>query len=199
MDQPTLAAYDADPQTFVRRWLDRPEPTGLNALMLRHFKPGGATADIGSGGGRLTAWLAAQGFAVVGFDASEGLLAQARARHPQLEFRHAALPELRGVVRNSFDNVFCKGVLMHLTRAEIAPAVASMAALLKPGGVLLLNWRITRPADERDEYGRLYTAFESDLVRKALAGQMMLVDEEDERSGMAYHTILARAGGSAGS
>ncbi len=197
MDRSTLAAYDANPQSYVDRWLARPEASGLLALVLKHFKPGGATADIGSGGGRLTAWLAAQGFAVVGFDASEGLLAQARARHPQIEFRHAELPDLRDVAPASFDNVFCKGVLMHLPRAEIAPAVRSTAALLKPGGLLLLNWRVTRSADIRDERGRLYSAFESGLVREALAGHALLVDEEDQRSGMAYHTMLARIGGGA--
>lgn len=198
MDRSTLAAYDADPQTFVKRWFDRPEPTGLHALILSHFNPG-LTADIGSGSGRQAAWLAAQGFAVVGFDASEGLLAQARARNPQIEFRHAELPDLHEIAPRSFDNVFCKGVLMHLPRAEIAPAVARMAALPKPGGVLLLNWRITRPADERDEYGRLYSAFESDVVRQALTPHTILLDQEDLRpSGMAYHTVLARAGGFAG-
>ena len=72
-----------------------------------------------------------------------------------------------------------------------------LAALLKPGGLLLLNWRITRPADIRDERGRLYSAFESGLVREALAGHALLVDEEDQRSGMAYHTMLARIGGAA--
>jgi SAM-dependent methyltransferase len=197
MDRSTLAAYDADPQAYVDRWLARPEAIGLLDLMREHFKPGGLTADIGSGGGRLTAWLAGQGFAVVGFDASEGLLAEARARYPEIEFRRALLPDLPEVAPGSFDNVFCKGVLMHLPRAEVAPAARKLAALLKPGGTLLLNWRITWPADIRDERGRLYSAFESGLVREALAGTSLLVDEEDQRSGMAYHTMLARIGGAA--
>ncbi len=196
MDRSTLAAYDSDPQAYVDRWLARPEASRLQSLMLEHFKPGGSTADIGSGGGRLTAWLAGQGFAAVGFDASDGLLAQARARHPQIEFRRAVLPDLREVAPASFDNIFCKGVLMHLPRAEIAPAAANIARLLKPGGTLLLNWRITRPADIRDERGRLYSAFESDLVRDALGGLKFLYDVEDQRSEHAYHTILARVAGS---
>jgi 2-polyprenyl-3-methyl-5-hydroxy-6-metoxy-1,4-benzoquinol methylase len=199
MDRPTLAAYDADPLAYVNRWLEQPDPPGLHAAILAHFKPG-LTADIGSGSGRFAAWLAAQGFSVVGFDASEALLAQARALYPQIEFRRAVLPDLSEVAPRSFDNVFCKGVLMHLPRTEIAPAVRSMAALLKPGGVLFLNWRITRPADERDAQGRLYSAFESDVVREALASGTILLDAEDIRpSGMAYHTMVARAGGSIGS
>jgi SAM-dependent methyltransferase len=194
MDRTTLAAYDADPRAYVTRWLGEPAPTRLQALMLKHFTHG-ATADIGSGSGQLTAWLATRGFAAVGFDASEGLLAQARARHPQIEFRQAALPELHGVASASFDNVLCKTVIMHLPRDEIAPAVRRLAALLKPGGVLLLNWRITRLADERDAQGRLYSAFDSGLVRGALSGLTLLLDEEDQRpSGKAYHTVIARAG-----
>ena len=196
MDRSTLAAYDADPQAYVKRWLDEPAPTGLQALMLRHFNPGGSTADIGSGSGQLTAWLAAQGFAVVGLDASEGLLAQARSRHPQIEFRRAVLPDLSGIARQSFDNVLCKTVIMHLPKDEIAPAVRSIAALLKPGGVLLLNWRITRTADARDEQGRLYSAFDPEVARAALAGLTLLFDEEDLRpSGKTYHTLVARAAG----
>jgi SAM-dependent methyltransferase len=199
MDRTTLAAYDADPQAYVMRWLGEPEPTGLQALIRAHFKPGGDTADIGSGSGRLTAWLAAQGYVVAGFDASAGLLTQARARHPRIEFRQAALPELAGVAPASFDNVLCKTVIMHLPHAEIAPAVARMAALLKPGGVLLLNWRVTRAADERDGQGRLYSAFDSAVVSEALSAQTILLDEEDLRpSGKAYHTLIARAVGSAG-
>ena len=54
----------------------------------------GLTADIGCGSGRDTAWLNQQGFSATGFDASEGLLSEARRRHPDINFQHAALPRL---------------------------------------------------------------------------------------------------------
>ena len=43
--------------------------------------------------------LAANGFPAVGYDPSEGLLAQARAMHPALKFERAVLPELHGIAQ----------------------------------------------------------------------------------------------------
>jgi SAM-dependent methyltransferase len=194
MDQATLKVYDADPQTFVERWRKPAAANDVHALIVRYFRRG-LTADIGSGSGRDTAWLHANGFPVIGFDASAGLLAQARALYPQITFEHAVLPDLHGVAEHRFDNVLCRAVIMHLPRDEIAPAVKRMVSLLKPGGVLLLNWRTTKGADQRDEYGRLYSAFDSAVVRDALSGQTILFEEEGAGrvSNKFYHSLIAQA------
>ena len=201
MDRPTLAAYDSAATAFARDWHDQPVPADLQALLTRYFSPGGRTVDIGCGSGREVAWLAANGFAAIGYDASDGLLAEARARYPQLSFHQAALPGLAGIADGSFDNVLCETVIMHLAPSEIAPAVARLAAILRPGGVLYLSWRVTRGSDQRDGHGRLYTAFGPDLVRGALAGVAILLDEEtiSASSGKAVHRVVARqdAGGGA--
>src|SRR5450432_4843496 len=96
MDPTTLSAYDADAAAFAKDWHDQPPPTDLHALIRRFFRPA-LTADIGCGSGREVAWLAANGFPAVGYDASEGLLGEARARYPGLRFEAAALPELAGI------------------------------------------------------------------------------------------------------
>jgi len=194
MDPATLAIYDADPQTFVQRWLGRGAPTRLHAQIEKYFKPGGRTAEIGCGSGREMVWLAAQGYPVTGYDASPGLLAQAKAMHPQLDFAQAALPELEGVGSQQFDNVLCKAVIMHLPRAEIAPAVRRLFDLLKPGGVLHLSWRVTEGADQRDKYGRLYSAFDVSLVHEALAKATTLFeDDEVRKNGTVLHSLIVRA------
>ena len=84
-------------------------------------------ADIGCGSGREVAFLAANGFAAIGYDASEALLGQARQRYPDLAFEQAALPALVKIADCAFDNVLCETVIMHLPRAQIAPAVAPAA------------------------------------------------------------------------
>ena len=162
-------------------------------LLRRYFQPG-LTADIGCGSGREAAWLVANGFPTIGYDASAGLLAQARARYPHIEFELAALPELTGIGTRRFANVCCETVIMHLPREEIAPAVSRMMNILEPGGVLYLSWRVTRGADRRDESGRLFTAFDSGLVRGALAAEAILFEEEIGRpSGGDIHRLVARA------
>src|SRR5262249_49697494 len=149
---------------------------------------------IGCGSGREVGWLNANGFPTVGYDPSEGLLAEAHRRYPDGEFRQAALPELAGVPDAAFDNVLCETVIMHLPRAAIGSAVKLLAAILRPGGILYLSWRVTAGADRRDDNGRLYTAFDKSLVLDALAGADVLHDEEavSASSGAAIHRIIAR-------
>src|SRR5262249_41273173 len=140
MDKPTLAAYDAAADAFAQDWHEQPAPTDLHALVRRFF-PSGPSADIGCGSGREGARPRANGYPAVGFDASEGLLAQARARYPQLTFSSALLPELAEVPSAAFDNVLCETVIMHLPVDAIAPAVSRLRQLLRPDGILYLSWR----------------------------------------------------------
>jgi ubiquinone/menaquinone biosynthesis C-methylase UbiE len=175
MDKTTLAVYDSAAPAFVKRWLNEKEPADMYALFRKFFRPG-LTADIGSGSGRDAAWLTANGFPTIGYDLSKSLLALARTRFPHIEFKKAALPELSGIPARHFDNVVCETVLMHLPREEIAPAVARMMEILKSGGVIYMSFRIIENTDHREKDGRLFTAYVSDHVRGALAGQTILFD-----------------------
>lgn len=197
MDRSTLAAYDRDAAAFASDWHDQPPPADLHDIVKRFFIKGGATVDVGCGSGREVAWLNASGFPARGFDASEGLLAEARARYPDLAFAHAQLPDLRGIAADTFDNVLCETVIMHLDRAQIAPSVRRMFEIAKPGGILYLSWRVTKGLDQRDRHGRLYTAFVASLVLAELAAATILLDEEvvSISSGKAVHRILARKSG----
>jgi SAM-dependent methyltransferase len=197
MDRATLAAYDTGAAAFAKDWHAQPAPVDLQDIVTRLFIKGGATADIGCGSGREVAWLNASGFPAVGFDASEGLLAEARSRYPNLTFAYAELPELRGVAAGSYDNLLCETVIMHLDRALIAPSVRRMLELVKPGGIFYLSWRVTDDADVRDINGRLYAAFDASLVRAELAAATMLLDEEvvSASSGKKIHRLVVRKAG----
>jgi SAM-dependent methyltransferase len=196
MDRETVVAYDAGAATFARDWHRQPVAADLYGLVKRYFRPG-RTADIGCGSGREVAWLSANGFEAEGYDASDALLEQARARYPRLSFRAAFLPELKGLPDAAFDNVLCETVIMHLPREQIAPAVGRLLSLLKPGGILYLSWRVTAGADQRDAGGRLYTAFDRMLVRDALDGAELLLDEQavSASSGRTIHRMIARRAG----
>lgn len=193
MDQATLTAYDTAAATFAQDWESQPEPTDLYAL-LKRFLIAGSCADIGCGSGREVAWLNANGFHACGYDASQGLLAQARLHHPQADFRYAALPALEDIADASFDNVVCETVIMHLPPAQIATATRRLLAIVKPGGILYLSWRITEDSDLRDKNDRLYAAFDAALVREALAGATLLLDEAvlSVSSGKKIHRLIAR-------
>ena len=193
MDRHTLAAYDNAASRYAAEWNGQPAPTDMQALLRTHFRPG-PTLDVGCGAGRDTAWLAANGFAARGVDASEGLLREARLAHPGLRFDVATLPGLAGVERDAFENVLCETVVMHLPATQVAAATRSLRALLRPGGTLYLSWRVTHGESLRDAAGRLYAAFDASVVRDALAGLEVLFDREDlsASSGKRVHRVIAR-------
>jgi SAM-dependent methyltransferase len=192
MDRVTLDAYDSRAAAYAEDWHGQPPPTDLHDVVARFFLKGGTTADFGCGSGREVAWLAAQGFAARGFDASGGLLAEARRRYPQLAFDRAELPGLDGIASDSFDNVLCETVIMHLDRADIGPSVRRLFDIVKPGGRLYLSWRVTAEHDQRDAQGRLYSAFDAALVTNELATAVPLLDEEvvSASSGKTIHRIV---------
>jgi SAM-dependent methyltransferase len=197
VDRQTLAAYDRDAAAFAKDWHEQPTPIDLQQVVNRFFIKGGATADIGCGSGREVAWLNANGFLAEGFDASDGLLAEARSRYPHLKFAHVELPDLPGIAANAYDNVLCETVIMHLDRALIAPSVRRMLDIARPGGIFYLSWRVTAGADLRDGHGRLYAAFDVSLVRTQLATTTLLLDEEvtSASSAKTIHRLVAQKTG----
>jgi ubiquinone/menaquinone biosynthesis C-methylase UbiE len=113
--------------------------------------PGMRVVDVGCGVGTITAWLAAEvgpTGEVWAVDVSADQVAQARARVERLgldnvRFTVASAYETE-LPRGVFDLAFCRFVLMHLHRP--ADALAEMAALLKPGGILACeDGDFTRP------------------------------------------------------
>lgn len=192
-DNATLAAYDAHAAEYAYDWHGQPVPDDMQRLLLRYFSPG-RTADIGCGSGRDVAWLHAHGFDAVGFDASEGLLAEARRRYPALRFAQAALPGLAGLADGEFANVLCETVIMHLPREALGPALDSLLRVLAAGGVLYLSWRVVDGEDERDGRGRLYAAVDRREVLRHFRHAAILHDETSTSasSGKRIHRLIVR-------
>jgi ubiquinone/menaquinone biosynthesis C-methylase UbiE len=106
------------------------------------LKPGMSVADIGCGIGNVSLWLAQQvgsAGSVCGVDISTAQLekAQQNAMAEGLSNIKFTLGNAynTGLSENSFDLVYCRFLLMHLTRP--ADALYHMQSLLKPGGFLV--------------------------------------------------------------
>jgi SAM-dependent methyltransferase len=192
MDTGTMQAYDSGAVEYAEDWETQPAGTDLQELVRRYFTPG-PTADVGCGSGRDAAWLTANGFATVGFEPCDGLRAEAERRHPEVEFRPAALPSLDGVAAGSFVNVLCETVLMHLEPAAVPAAVRRLVDILTPGGVLYLTWRVSA-TDQRDDAGRLYAAVDAAVVKDMLGDAECLLDEEvtSASSGKTIRRLVVR-------
>ena len=196
MDEQTIAAYDQQGVQYAKEWCEQPPPTDMYDLVRHYFKPG-PTADIGCGAGRDVAWLAANGYETVGYDASEGLLQQARAVYPLLRFGVTTLPDLPELVPGSYENVLCETVIMHLQPDAIGPAVRSLLKLLRPSGTLYLSWRVTDGDSLRDKNGRLYAAFAPEMITGELGSDDVVLHDSEEislSSGRKLHRLIVRRG-----
>jgi SAM-dependent methyltransferase len=101
--------------------------------------------DIGSGTGRDAAWFADLGHRVVAVEPTSAMRIPAMALHPstQIEWLDDSLPDLalvraRGV---SFDMVMLTAVWMHLDAAQRRQAMPNIAALVRPGGTVIMKVR----------------------------------------------------------
>ena len=115
--------------------------------LLESLKPGSQILDCACGIGVQALALARHGYCIQGSDASESMIAQAnkRARSARIEVPFAAC-SWKGLPYNfgrEFDAVFCCGnAIGHCTdEAEMIDSLAGTFAVLKDGGLLVVNSR----------------------------------------------------------
>jgi SAM-dependent methyltransferase len=101
--------------------------------------------DIGSGTGRDAAWLASLGHRVVAVEPTSAMRIPAMALHPstRIEWLDDSLPNLALVRARGapFDLVMLTAVWMHLDAAQRRQAMPNVAALVRPGGTVIMKFR----------------------------------------------------------
>lgn len=105
------------------------------AQYLNGRKPGVAL-DAACGTGRFAEFLSRSGHRVIGVDSSPDMLAYARPRVPDGEFRLGELDRLP-LPGDSVDVIVCGLALVHVPRLE--PVLAEFARVLRPGGDLVIS------------------------------------------------------------
>lgn len=110
---------------------------------------GGRVLDAGCGAGRYAEWLREEGADVVGCDASEGMLKQARERlGDDTSVYHADLTEpLTFADDAEFDGIVCSGVLDYIN--DWHTTFEEFARVLRPGGFLVAS--VEHPFSETNQ------------------------------------------------
>jgi len=149
--------------------------------------PAATVLDAACGTGRHSGYLAARGHQIVGVDSSPAMLARARAKLLQGDFREGDLEALP-LESRSVDVAVCALALVHLP--ELGQAVAELARVVRPGGrviisdvhpfVVHLGWQAQfRTAEGDTGFMRLHPHLPSDYCRAfAAAGLRILSCDE---------------------
>lgn len=121
--------YDSLPNALIRA--EEPLVRAATADL-----PTGVALDAACGTGRHAAWLAAAGHATTGVDRTEAMLAVARTKVPDAQFRVGDLEHLP-LGDDEIDFAICALALTHL--ADPTVAVAELARVVRPGGRIVLT------------------------------------------------------------
>ncbi|MEL7100282.1 MAG: class I SAM-dependent methyltransferase [Pseudomonadota bacterium] len=125
------AVYDAHRARalFEARWLAR---------FTAALPAGGHVLDLGCGAGEpIARWFMAEGFRVTGIDFSPAMLAIARSRWPEGDWREADMRSFEAPER--FDGIIAWNSFFHLPGTDQPACIARMARHLAPGGALMLT------------------------------------------------------------
>lgn len=98
--------------------------------------PTGTAVDAGCGTGRHAGFLAERGFDTIGVDATEGMLAVARSKFPDVDFRIGRLEELP-VDDGSVDVVTSALAVCHAP--DLEAVFAEFARVVRPGGTVIVS------------------------------------------------------------
>lgn len=152
--------YDLLAGEYDRRWAYGPRTTGRQAAWLSRHCPQGRLLDLGCGTGRMLAPLAKAGFDPLGLDCSWGMLARARARHPETPLVLADAGGSLPFASKSMSTVIAlHATLSHITDADQQQRLADeVLRLLGPGGtwVIELPHPTTFPPLDRHRGWRTY-------------------------------------------
>lgn len=152
------ATYGRSFADVYDQWYPPDDETAAAVRRLSSLAPaGGSILELGVGTGRLALPLAGEGHVVVGFDASEEMLAQLRAKQVQGTSVRTALGDA-GVPSDwpegPFDLVVAAFNLVFnlVDRDAQARCFSAAAGVLAPGGRLVVETFLPAPLEERQRH-----------------------------------------------
>ncbi len=135
-----IAAYETQAGVLRSRYDAVTTDDVLSGVVDILPKPPVHVLDVGAGSGRDTAWFATRGDRVTAAEPVSAFRAAIEARVPGAAVVDARLPDLDGIA-GPFGLILVNAVWQHLTAGARVAAVARIAALLAPGGQLILSLR----------------------------------------------------------
>src|SRR5688500_16220407 len=150
----TQNSYDRVAAEYARRMHGELAHKPFDRIMLDWLiqkSGGGLICDMGCGPGQVARYLHDMGANACGIDLSPGMIDQARALNPGIDYQPGDMLALTGVPDGAFAAIAAFYSLVHIPRARIMTALRELHRVLRPSGTLLVSFPLgteTRHFDE---------------------------------------------------
>jgi len=193
----THSAY-TDTETLIRLLDVAESRPGAVALRERGYEllrppPGATVVDVGCGAGRAVAELAERGCRAIGVDLDPAMLAAARERLPELDFRSA---DVTGLPLGDGEALGYRADKVYHILPNPAAALAEARRVLAPGGRIVLvgqDWDTMLVDSDQGELTRRIVAARADTIphpRIARSYRTVLVDAGFREATLEVHTEI---------
>ncbi len=135
-------SYDTLAAEYALRLCHELEGKPYDLHLLRRFAEAvapGPVCDLGCGPGHVTSHLVSLGLDARGVDLSPAMIAEARRRHPSLDFQVGDMLDLE-LPTESFGGVVALYSIIHFERRILPQALREMHRVLRPGGQVLTSF-----------------------------------------------------------
>lgn len=145
---------------FDPRWRARTIPDEIRQVVDQGwFPPREFVLDIGCGSGEIAAWLAGQGYEVVGIDFSRAAIARAQREHREVEgvtFEEADITR-QALGPRRFSAILDRGCLQGVPQDARPDYIRNVAGAAKAGAAFLLLHRILPDTTRADTVRNIET------------------------------------------
>lgn len=183
-DPATLSWYEANATRYSHgarqghsRYLDR---------FLDRLAPGARILELGCGGGRDAARMAARGFAVDPTDGTAAMVSQAR-RGFALPARLMRFDQLDAAA--AYDAAWAHACLIHVARADLPDVLRAIHRALRPGGWHFADYKLGE-GEGRDPLGRLTNFPDPDWLEQAYRAAGYAIAEAETYRGQGADGVV---------
>ncbi|MFN8538315.1 MAG: class I SAM-dependent methyltransferase [Thermomicrobiales bacterium] len=150
------ASYDRVAGEYAARIADelaqKPFDRALLDQLAAEVGGRGTICDLGCGPGQVAGYLHERGAAACGIDLSPAMVAEARRRHPGIDFQQGDIGDLAGVPDRAFGGVAAFYSLIHIERERMVTALREIGRVLRTDGVLLAAFHVGDHVLHLDEW-----------------------------------------------
>ena len=115
---------------------------------LSHLSSNSTILDAACGAGRYEPLLLEQGHSIIGTDQSQGMLARAKDKFPNVQYEKISLQEI--AYQDIFDGVICMDAMENVSPEDWALVLNNFYRALKPRGYLYFTAETLENADENE-------------------------------------------------